>query len=102
MDFSLQWFSSYSVTVVTEKCSSLILTIWPVRLQIEHFWLQRRVLPQNEAVPNGKVGSQCYIIIDKNLSCDGFKVDNFNFLHMMKTQKVTKIQFSSVRSIIYY
>jgi uncharacterized GH25 family protein len=76
MDFRLQWFSSYSVTVVTETSSSLFPTTWPVRLQIEH-WLQRRVLQQNQPVPNGKVGSECYIIFEMNIICHEFKVDNF-------------------------
>jgi hypothetical protein len=99
MDLRLQWFSSYSVNVVTEKCSSVILSTWPVRLQIEHFCLQRRVLSQNGVLPSGKVGSECYIIIQTNLSCNGFKANNFyfHFLHMMKTQEVTKIQFGSVQ-----
>jgi len=102
MDLRLQQFSNYSVTVVTEKRSSLIPSTWPVKLQFEHFWLQLRVLPQNEAVPNGKAGSECYIITEKNLSCQGLKSITFNLLHTMKIHEVTKIQFSSVRSINYY
>jgi hypothetical protein len=79
MDFRLQWFSSYSANVVTEKCSTVIFSTWPVRLRFVHFWLQRRVLSQNEVVPNGKVGSEYYIIIEMNLRCNGFKADKFYF-----------------------